>query len=243
MKENERIIQLVKAKLEWFTYKATEEEFDPGVVEALVKLLEILDPLPEASVIEPADSLSRFMRKHKNCSYMRKRRKRRLAGLLVACAAIALMFLLGINVGVYATSKVGFFEFVSRSKNGWEFFVTGESETEYASLSDLPGHVRDSILVQDVPADLTVDKVILLETTEGFHVSVLGTVGGEGLKILIDHPAADMPSEAEYAGDINGVSVYGLQNMFYFSNGDCSYKVTAEMDEGALFGIVGGLLE
>lgn len=242
MNENERIIQLVKAKLEWYTYKAPAEEFDPGVVVALVKLLEFLDPLPEASVIEPTESLSRFMKKHKNCRYMGKRRGRRLAGLLVACAAVAFMFLLGINVGVYATSKVGFFEFVSRSKNGWEFFVTGEPKTEYASLDDLPGHVRDIILIRDVPADLTVDKVILLETTEGFHVSVLGTVGGEELKILIDHPVADMP-EAEYTGDINGISVYGLQNTLYFSNGDCSYKVTAEMDAGALFDIVGGLLE
>lgn len=243
MKENERIIQLVKAKLEWFTYKATEEEFDPGVVEALVKLLAFLDPLPEASVIEPADSLSRFMRKHKNCSYMRKRRKRRLAGLLVACAAIALMFLLGINVGVYATSKVGFFEFVSRSKNGWEFFVTGESETEYASLSDLPSHVRDTILIRDISADLAVDKVILLETTEGFHVSVFGTVDGEELRILIEHPAADMPPEAEYVRDIKGVSVYGLKNTFYFNGGGCSYRVSSEMGLEALFDIMGGLLE
>ena len=233
MKDNEHIIQLVKAKLEWYTYKATAEEFDPDAVEALVKLLEFLDPLPEASTIAPDESLSRFMEKHKNYSYKRERRKWRIFRPIIACAAFVLFLLIGINAGVYATSKSG---------NAWEFFITGEAETEYMSLDKMPGYVRDSIIIQDIPAGLAVEKIILLETKEGFHISMFCTADGESLKILIDHPATVM-TDAEYIGDIHGVSIYGLENAFWFRNGDCSYNVSSEMDAGALLDLVSDLLE
>lgn len=241
MKDNERIIQLVKAKLEWYTYKATAEEFDPGTVEALVKLLEFLDPLPEVSMIAADESFSRFMRKYKNCSYKREKHKWRLFRPLIACAAIILFLFIGINAGVYATSRIGFFEFISKSGSVWEFFITGEAETEYMSLDKMPGYVRDSIIIQDIPAGLDVEKIILLETKEGFHISMFCTADGKSLKISVDHPATVMP-DAEYIGDIHGVSVYGLENAFWFSNRDCSYSVSSGMDEGVLFDLVSDLL-
>ena len=47
---DEKLIQELYEKLNWFTYEATDEEFDPDQVNAILDLLDKLDPLPERPV-------------------------------------------------------------------------------------------------------------------------------------------------------------------------------------------------
>lgn len=44
--KDDKLIQSLYEKLNWFTYEATDEEFDSDQVQAIVKLLDTLDPLP-----------------------------------------------------------------------------------------------------------------------------------------------------------------------------------------------------
>lgn len=45
--QDDKLIRELYEKLDWFTFKATDEEFDPEQVQAILNLLEKLDPLPE----------------------------------------------------------------------------------------------------------------------------------------------------------------------------------------------------
>lgn len=44
---DEKLIWELYDKLDWFTFKATDEEFDPDQVNAILDLLDKLDPMPE----------------------------------------------------------------------------------------------------------------------------------------------------------------------------------------------------
>lgn len=48
--QDDKLIQDLYAKLNWFTFEATDEEFDPEQVQAIVNLLDTLDPLQEKYV-------------------------------------------------------------------------------------------------------------------------------------------------------------------------------------------------
>lgn len=47
---DDKLIRELYDKLNWFTFKATDEEFDPDQVNAILDLLDKLDPLPESPV-------------------------------------------------------------------------------------------------------------------------------------------------------------------------------------------------
>lgn len=44
--QDDKLIRDLYEKLDWFTFKATDEEFDPEQVQAILNLLDKLDPLP-----------------------------------------------------------------------------------------------------------------------------------------------------------------------------------------------------
>ena len=43
-KRDEKLIEELYEKLYWYTYEASEEEFDDKEVDAIVRLLDVLDP-------------------------------------------------------------------------------------------------------------------------------------------------------------------------------------------------------
>ena len=49
--KDEELIKNLRRKLDWYTYEATEEEFDEKQVQAILDLLDALDPLPDARVL------------------------------------------------------------------------------------------------------------------------------------------------------------------------------------------------
>ena len=50
---NEKLIEELDEKLWWYTYDASEEEFDEKEVDAIVRLLDVLEPLKEETAYEP----------------------------------------------------------------------------------------------------------------------------------------------------------------------------------------------
>lgn len=49
-RKDEQLIESLRQKLDWYTYEATEEEFDEKQVQMIVSLLDELDPPPEAKI-------------------------------------------------------------------------------------------------------------------------------------------------------------------------------------------------
>lgn len=58
--KDEQLIKSLQEKLDWYTFEATDEEFDEAQVEAILSLLQSLDPLPEMYV--PRDPLEPSVR-------------------------------------------------------------------------------------------------------------------------------------------------------------------------------------
>lgn len=52
--KDDKLIRELYEKLDWFTFEATEEEFDPEQVNAIVNLLDALDPQEEAYIRQPS---------------------------------------------------------------------------------------------------------------------------------------------------------------------------------------------
>lgn len=60
--EDEQLIQKLHEKLDWFTFEASEEEFDEEQVNAILNLLDQLEPLPEKTVQAAADAEGAYAR-------------------------------------------------------------------------------------------------------------------------------------------------------------------------------------
>lgn len=63
---NEKLIEELYEKLWWYTYDASEEEFDEKEVDAIVRLLDVLEPLKEETAFEPgaAAAFERFKKRY-----------------------------------------------------------------------------------------------------------------------------------------------------------------------------------
>ena len=63
---NEKLIEELYEKLWWYTYDASEEEFDEKEVDAIVRLLDVLEPIKEETAYEPgaAAAFERFKKRY-----------------------------------------------------------------------------------------------------------------------------------------------------------------------------------
>lgn len=61
---DEKLIADLYEKLGWYTYEADKEQFDPKEVEAILKLLDVLDPLEEDDYFEKDAALKRFKERY-----------------------------------------------------------------------------------------------------------------------------------------------------------------------------------
>lgn len=63
---NEKLIEELYEKLWWYTYDASEEEFDEKEVDAIVRLLDVLEPIKEDTAFEPgaAAAFERFKKRY-----------------------------------------------------------------------------------------------------------------------------------------------------------------------------------
>lgn len=60
LQDKESLIQGLKAKLDWFTFEASEEEYDEKAVESILYLLDGMEPFREEDVPMPQESWEKF---------------------------------------------------------------------------------------------------------------------------------------------------------------------------------------
>lgn len=101
------------------------------------------------------------------CRLGRRRGVRRLA---LAILIIAVMFF-GMNIGTYATAKMGFVEFLSKNDRGWSFMVTGEDvsvnamkKSEFTSWEEVKyvEGMEDMLLPRWLPEGCELESIGLL---------------------------------------------------------------------------------
>lgn len=165
-KDNEKLIQELYEKLWWYTHEAGDEEFDEKEVDAIVRLLEVLEPLKEDPLCSPDVNAAyeRFQKRYGlkeepagNPAPVMHRRggrwKRRLVRFGIGAAACVIL-VLSVNLGTYALKKKSFFEIVRDGMGRTEVTVTGnldefqESSTmEAGDWEEVEAIVGEDILV------------------------------------------------------------------------------------------------
>lgn len=105
----------------------------------------------------------------------------------IAVSAAGIMFA-GLNVGTYATARMGFFEFISKDGNSWEFFITGERDAWQNENGDFEiGSIAKKQYGswEEVKAEVGEENLLVPEyIPEGFELSSLKISNGEDQEII-----------------------------------------------------------
>lgn len=148
--QNEKLINDLYEKLHWYTFEASDEQFDAEEVDAIVQLLDVLEPMKEDPRFppDPAAARERFDRRFgveedaagevdivseaetDGVKAGRKRgwkRKKFLIRLGVGVAA-CIVLMLSVNVGSYALKQKSFFEIVVEEVWRMKITVTGNED-------------------------------------------------------------------------------------------------------------------
>lgn len=148
--QNEKLINDLYEKLHWYTFEASDEQFDAEEVDAIVQLLDVLEPMKEDPRYpsDPAAARERFDRRFEveedgagevdivseaetdGVKAGRKRgwkRKKFLIRLGVGVAA-CIVLMLSVNVGSYALKQKSFFEVVKEEIDKVRVTVTGNTD-------------------------------------------------------------------------------------------------------------------
>ncbi len=178
-KDNDKLIQELYEKLWWYTHEAGEEEFDEKEVDAIVRLLEVLEPLKEDPLCgSDADAAyERFQRRYGleeelagdpagAPSDRGGRWKKRLVRFGIAAAACVVL-VLSVNLGTYALKKKSFFEIVRDGMGRTEVTVTGNVDEFQESTTVEAGDWQE--VEEIVGEDILVPKYI----PEGFECTRL----------------------------------------------------------------------
>ncbi|MDO4292290.1 MAG: hypothetical protein Q4C65_03565 [Eubacteriales bacterium] len=146
--QDDRLVAELYEKLNWFTFQATEEEFDEKQVKAILELLDRLDPFPEGEPDTDPEAEAAFLRFREKYNIteeaLAKKNRGRTAGhrrffsgpgraaaavLAGAFVAVALT-----GIGASAVLQRPFFEIVREGANSMRITVTGSA----TSLSGEP---------------------------------------------------------------------------------------------------------
>lgn len=157
--QNEKLINDLYEKLHWYTFEASDEQFDAEEVDAIVRLLDVLEPMKEDPKYPsaPAAARERFNRRFgveeeaaeemnivseagtdsaKAGSKKGWKKKKVLIRFGVGVAACVVL-MLSVNVGSYALKQKSFFEVVQDGLRRIRVTVTGN--TDELIDSDLQG--------------------------------------------------------------------------------------------------------
>lgn len=189
-KDNEKLIQELYEKLWWYTHEAGDEEFDEKEVDAIVRLLEVLEPLKEDPLCSPDVNAAyeRFQKRYglkeepagNPVPVMHRRGgrwKRRLIRFGIGAAACVVL-VLSVNLGTYALKKKSFFEIVRDGMGRTEVTVTGNLDEFQESSTMEAGDWEEVEAI--VGEDILVPKYI----PEGFECKRL-TVEDIGTKEIV----------------------------------------------------------
>lgn len=103
----------------------------------------------------------------------------------ITVSAVSIMFA-GLNIGTYATAKMGFFEFISKNGSSWEFFITGEREEDTGNEGfEIGNMAKNQYQSWEEVKEVAGENLLMPEyIPEGFELSSLVIHGGEDQDII-----------------------------------------------------------
>ncbi len=190
---NEKLINDLYEKLNWYTFEASDEQFDEKEVDAIVQLLDVLEPMKEDPRYpsDPAAARDRFYKRFgleeemsglrdSGCENMetepaeQKGKKKKVFVRFVAGLAACLVLMLSVNVGCYALKEKSFFEVVLDEVERTKIIVTGnedmlveESETviEFSSWIEAENYLAMNLLEPEyLPQSYQIDEIALIKS-------------------------------------------------------------------------------
>lgn len=185
---NEKLINDLYEKLNWYTFEASDEQFDEKEVDAIVQLLDVLEPMKEDPRYpsDPAAARDRFYKRFgleeemsglrdSGCENMetepaeQKGKKKKVFVRFVAGLAACLVLMLSVNVGCYALKEKSFFEVVRDGIGRTKVTVTGNVDNiddeildrfEFQSWEEAEKAVGQTILVPTyMPKEYVLDSI------------------------------------------------------------------------------------
>lgn len=184
----------------------------------------------------------------------------------VAVAVLVVLFtFVGMNMGTYATAKMGFLEFFTKSKSGWSFFVTGEGQEDdgfgvqvedkqtfstWEEVKAIPGY-EDILIPTYIPEGMELEEIYLKEFEDKIAIkSLYENAQNKNLQICIEH--YDKPfrwqrfiNDKEYYTKemtINGKSViiydFADSKVASFIHGDRVYGINGAIEETDIIKII-----
>lgn len=242
-KDNDKLIQELYEKLWWYTHEAGEEEFDEKEVDAIVRLLEVLEPLKEDPLCgSDADAAyERFQRRYGLEEELAGdpagappdrggRWKKRLVRFGIAAAACVVL-VLSVNLGTYALKKKSFFEIVRDGMGRTEVTVTGNVDEFQESTTVEAGDWQE--VEEIVGEDILVPKYI----PEGFECTRLA-VEDIGTRKIVTAQYEDDDQYFNYEIDLYGNSyeknVLNLSEEWKIMEEDNEKKVQYFSDENKM---------
>lgn len=292
-KENQELIEVLQKRLDWFCFEAKESEINTEEIDAIINLMDTLKPLPRDNFFDASVSYNRFMEKYVDNPEMTEEGERiqeligqlagdtgiggrivgRVADLchsrafqrsMVAAAAVVIMFL-GVNIGTYATTKMGFFDYITLTGSEQRFFVTGEevdfedSDTntiEYDSVAELEKQYVDILFPQSIPENMVLSNAKLNRASDEDQIFIKYMEPGNedeylifyinkyyeaGWQILGNTKAQFISTEM--IGD-KEVSFYSYEDdtMAYFVYGKAIYKVWSSIPMEELINCINNMV-
>lgn len=187
----EQLAEELRKRLRWYQEEASDGEVDADEIDAILNLLAQLEPETQKEGKTEEEAYRLFEEKY--LPEFQKRmgtdaekdgnagRKRHIMGkkavrFAAIAAAVAVLLFTALNIGTYAATKKGFFEFIWQNSSGKSFFVTGEttedmdsqegmgfdvnSIQEYGSWDELPEDVQTHIMMPTyIPKDMTLETI------------------------------------------------------------------------------------
>lgn len=208
--QNEKLINDLYEKLNWYTFEASNEQFDAKEVDAIVQLLDVLEPMKEDPVYpsDPAAARERFYKRYgleaeraeQNGSAEKtgitaedgtdretaegkpkKRKKKKMFVRFAAGLVACLVLMLSVNVGSYALKKKSFFEVVRDGIGRTKVTVTGNID----NIDDYEIGVNSCTSWED--AEQIIGETILTPgyLPSGYSLDGIECFSGKSRKVII----------------------------------------------------------
>lgn len=170
-------IEQLRAELDWYTFEASEAEYDVQEVERLLVAIEVLEPVP---FIENWNWKTGLKELKQDYLHVSERKQNKILSGMIAAAAIFLVFII-VNIGTYATVDMNVFEYVSYGVDKIRFFFTGvpshvefiqQEPVYYPDLYSVRELYPGILLPKNMPNDMTLDNIHSHTSSDGTTLNI-----------------------------------------------------------------------
>lgn len=242
-KQKEKLILLLQERLDRH-FSAAEEEFNCQEIIDTLTLLDVLNPLPESESIVPEESWKRFLEKypHVKKKDVRKARYAKAGKILIVCAAVVFLFILGLNMGTYPAKHMSFFEYIKFENDKQHFYVTGQEPEMILSWEELPENLLTSVHIPAMPSGMRLQNITYQANQHSFSLTAsYENSNGNTLSLFIYNREVKKIAFVDTA-QIEGTTVYMIGHTYSFHHDGKYYSIRSTLGQAETTPIISSIL-